>query len=210
MVPWSERPTLTIDLDKPPRARFADIPRDAMDAGQRLLTAVSDLIPRKARWLAQVMRLRTWNRFQSEIVAMARTVNADWRDIMLANVSYDLLLATFGCSTVALATPSGPVVARNMDWWPEDMLAKASYLVQSNRGGAMQFVNAGWPGASGIVTGMSARGFAVVLNAVIGPEGHSKLGYPVLLHLRRVVEDAADFDAALQMLSKQRLIASAL
>jgi hypothetical protein len=210
MLPWVERATLTIDLDKPAADRFADIPREAMDAGKRLLTAVTDVMPRKARWLAPLVRLRTWNRFHAEIVSMAEQVHADWRDIMLANISYDLLIATYGCSTVALATPSGPVVARNMDWWPEDILAQASYLVHCVRGGAMQFVNAGWPGACGVVTGLSARGFAVVLNAVIGPEPYSKLGYPVLLHLRRVLEDAADFDAALRLLSNQRLITSAL
>ena len=141
---------------------------------------------------------------------MAQQIHADWRDVMLANISYDLLIANMGCSTVALATPSGPVVARNMDWWPEDILAQASYLVQNNRAGKMHFVNAGWPGASGIVTGLSSRGFGVVLNAVISPEGHSKLGYPVLLHLRRVIEDAVDFDAAVRLLADQRLITSAL
>src|SRR5438552_4680091 len=136
------------------------MPRDALQAGQRLLAAVTDTMPRKARWLAPLVRLRTLNRFHAEIVSMARQVHADWRDVMLANISYDLLIATFGCSTIALATPSGPVVARNMDWWPENILAQASYLVRCLRKGAMQFVNAGWPGASGVVTGLSSRGFA--------------------------------------------------
>src|ERR1700686_4241735 len=145
MVPWVERPTLTVDLDKPAAHRFRDIPCEAMEAGQRLLAAVTDAIPRKARWLAPMMRLRTLNRFPPEIVSMAKQVHADWRDVMLANISYDLLVASLGCSTAALATPSGPVVARNMDWWPEDILAQASYLVQCNRHGAMHFVNAGWP-----------------------------------------------------------------
>jgi hypothetical protein len=205
MVPWVERPTLDIDLGKPVEDRYAKIPREAIAAGARLLSAVTESIPPKARWLANLVRLRTLNRFHGEIVSMARQVHADWRDVVLANISYDLLLATFGCSTVALATPRGPVVARNMDWWPEDILAQASYLVKSSRQGVMQYVNAGWPGASGVVTGLSSRGFGVVLNAVIGPEGYS-----VLLHLRRVLEDAADFDSALRLLSEQRLITSAL
>jgi hypothetical protein len=37
-----------------------------------------------------------------------------------------------------------------------------------------------------------------------------KTGYPVLLHLRRVIEDAADFADAVRMLSKQKLTTSAL
>ncbi len=210
MLPWVERPILDVDLDRPAASRFADMPRDALAAGQRLLGAVTESIPKKARVLAQAVRLRTLNRFHAEIVGLANQVRADWRDVTLANISYDLLLATFGCSTVVLPTPNGPVVARNMDWWPEDILAQASYLVRHFRKGVLQFANAGWPGATGVVTGLSGRGFAIVLNAVIGPEGHSRLGYPVLLHLRRVLEDAADFDSARRMLCEQRLTVSAL
>ena len=97
-----------------------------------------------------------------------------------------------------------------MDWWPEDVLARASCVVRFERQGEMQFCTAGWPGAVGVVTGLSARGFAVALNAVMGPERFSRIGYPVLLHLRRVVEDARDFADALRMLARQRLIAPAL
>jgi hypothetical protein len=97
-----------------------------------------------------------------------------------------------------------------MDWWPEDILAQASYLVRCSKRGMFQFANAGWPGAIGVVTGLSARGFAVVLNAVLSAEGVRKTGYPVLLHLRRVLEDARDFEHALQMLSQQTLAAPAL
>lgn len=210
MVPWVERPILSVQLDKPLASRFAEMPRDALQAGERLLSAVTESIPKSARVLAHAVRLRTFNRFHSEIVSLAAQIRADWRDVTLANISYDLLLATFGCSTIALPTPSGPVVARNMDWWPEDILAQASYLVEYRRRGQLQFASAGWPGATGVVTGMSARGFAIVLNAVTGPEGHSRLGYPVLLHLRRVLEDAADFDAARKLLCEQRLTVSAL
>jgi hypothetical protein len=210
MVPWVERPTLDIDLAEPPSRRFAAIPTEAFALGRRLLDAVLREVPRGVRLAADWVRLRTGGRFQAEAVSLARQVNAGWRDVMLANISYDLVLASLGCSTVALPTPGGPVVARNMDWWPEDLLARASYLVRCRRAGALQFANAGWPGAIGVVTGLSARGFAVVLNAVLSPEGVRKTGYPVLLHLRRVLEDARDFDDALQMLCRQTLAAPAL
>jgi hypothetical protein len=210
MAPWVERPTLDIDLDQPIDERFANIPQEAIEAGAELLAAIRAAIPDKARWLAPLVRLRTLNRFHGEMTAMARLAHADPRDVVLANICYDLLVATIGCSTVALASPGGPVVARNMDWWPEDILARASYLIRCSRRGEMQFVSASWPGASGVVTGMSRHGFAVVLNAVIGPERFSRLGYPVLLHLRRVLEDATSFDAALDQLSRQRLVTSAL
>jgi hypothetical protein len=210
MVPWVERPTIEIDLARPVARRYADVPPDARAAGRRILAAVLREAPPSARYLAYGVRLRTGGRFQEEASALARLNGADWRDVLLANVSYDLVLAYFGCSTVALPTPSGPVVARNMDWWPEDVLAQCSYLIRCSHGGAFQFANAGWPGAIGVVTGLSARGFAVVLNAVLSPEGLCKTGYPVLLHLRRVLEDAASFETALKMLAEQRLAAPAL
>ena len=96
-----------------------------------------------------------------------------------------------------------------MDWWPEGPLARASYVIRCTDGNDWKFTSAGFPGAVGVVTGLSSRGFAVILNAVTAPDPVCKTGYPVLLHLRRVVEDAADFDDALAMLSKQRLTTSA-
>jgi hypothetical protein len=97
-----------------------------------------------------------------------------------------------------------------MDWWPEALLARGSWLIRFERCGVACFANAGWPAAIGMVTGLSAKGFAVVLNAVSGSEGTDFAGYPVLLFVRRVVEDAGGFGEALEMLTKARLAAPAL
>ena len=210
MTPWVERPTIDLDLAEAPGLRYARIADDVRADGRRLLEAVARDLPASARLLADIVRVRTANRFQREATALAALVGAGWREVLLANVSYDLLLASFGCSTVALPTRSGPLLARNMDWWPEDLLAGASYLFRFFRNGRLGYANAGWPGAIGVVTGLSGRGFALALNAVSYFDGLDKLGYPVLLHLRRVLEDAEDFDAALKTLSEQRLAAPAL
>eukprot|EP00913_Durusdinium_trenchii_P005662 g5280.t1 len=204
-LPWVERPTIRVDADVPLERRFQQLGDDVRSDAATLLRAVRENMPVGIDKLVTPVRVRTLNRFQKEFVALANLIGADWKDVLLANVSYDLVIAAFGCSAVALPTATGPVLARNMDWWPEDILARASYIVQTERGGELQYANAGWPGAVGVVTGMSGRGFAVSLNAVISPDGFSRLGYPVLLHLRRVVEDAADFDDALERLSRQKL-----
>ncbi|MCI0640701.1 MAG: C45 family autoproteolytic acyltransferase/hydrolase [Gemmataceae bacterium] len=208
MVPWIERPVLEMDEARP--LADAPFPPEAIDSARRLLGAIAASIPPKARMLAYLARVRTWNRFHSEMSAMADRAGVDWRDLMLANLSYDLLLASLGCSTIALPTADGPVLARNMDWFPEVLLARASYLVRVCRNSELHFASAGWPGGVGVVTGLSARGFAVALNAVLCPESICKTGYPVLLHLRCVVEDARDFDHALAMLRDQRLTAAGL
>jgi Acyl-coenzyme A:6-aminopenicillanic acid acyl-transferase len=210
MPPWVERPTITIDLARVRRGEPADLPPAAVASAKVLLDEVMATVPRKARLLAYWAAVRTRNRFWREFKAAARVVGADSRDIALANLSYDLVVGALGCSTVVLPTPDGPVVARNMDWWPEESLARASYLIRCFEGTDWKFTSAGFPGAVGVVTGLSSRGFAVILNAVTTPEPVCKTGYPVLLHLRRVLEDAVDFADALNLLSKQRLTTSAL
>jgi hypothetical protein len=174
------------------------------------LTEVSATIPKKARMLAYLLALRTGNRFGREFKAAARVVDADPRDIALANLSYDLVVGALGCSTVALPTPVGPVIARNMDWWPEGPLARASYVIRCVAGGRWKFTSAGFPGAVGLVTALSANGFAIILNAVSSDDPVCKTGYPVMLHIRRVIEDAENFAEAQAMLSKQKLTTSAL
>ncbi|HRX83944.1 MAG TPA: C45 family autoproteolytic acyltransferase/hydrolase [Phycisphaerae bacterium] len=210
MVPWVECPHIEIDLDLPPDRRYAAVPPAELARGARLLRAIMAEIPGKARYLADGARLRTRGRFHDEARALAQQVGTDWRSVMLANLTYDLTLAVFGCSTVALATPAGPVLARNMDFWPEDTLAQTSALVRLRRAGELQLGNAGWPGTIGVVTGMSGRGIAVALNAVSGPEGVSWTGYPVLLFIRKVLDDARDFAEAVHLLSRQKLAAPCL
>src|SRR5262249_47146774 len=210
MPPWVERPTVTIDLNRVRRGEPPDLPPEVIAASQALLGEVMATVPKKARLLAYLLAIRTGNRFGPEFKAAARLIHGDPRDIALANLSYDLVVGALGCSTVVLPTPDGPVIARNMDWWPEGPLAKASYVIRCMEGEAWNFSSAGFPGAVGVVSGLSSRGFAVILNAVTSPDPVCKTGYPVLLHLRRVMEDAANFADALAMLSKQKLTTSAL
>lgn len=205
MKPWVECPSLAIELTEPTGRRFGHVPREALEGGARLLRGLMNEVPPAARYLADIARVRTCGRFHAEAKAIARQVGIDWRSVMLGNLAYDLVLASMGCSTLALPTPSGPVLARNMDFWPEDLLAQTSYLLHNQRAGELVYANAAWPGSIGVVTGLSGRGFAVALNAVTGPERLSRLGYPVLLHIRRVMEDARDFEQAVHRLSRQRL-----
>ncbi len=123
-------------------------------------------------------------------------------DLLTATLCYDLLLgfSGMGCSTLAVATPAGPVLARNMDWVPAGKVARASCLVDDTFG-----VNAGFLGMIGVVTGLSKNGFAVALNATFG--GADPAGYPMLLFLRHVCDTATDYREALEMVKTERLMA---
>lgn len=209
-VPWIERPTIELDARLPFEQRFKDVPAEAIAAARRLLDDIMRQVPPGANLLADAVRVRTLNRFNAEAASASQMAGVSWRAIMLANLSYDLVLAMFGCSTMALATSDGPVLARNMDWWPEQLLAQSSYLLRTTKDGQLVFANAGWPGAIGVVTGISGQGFALALNAVTGPERTERMGYPVLLFLRKVIDDARDYHQAMQMLCDQHLVSPAL
>lgn len=207
---WTQRPEVDVDLVRRGPERYRGLTLKHVAAGQDLLNAVKRQIPSILKPVADGVRLRTGNRFHTEALDLAAMMGTSWRDVVLANISYDLAISQIGCSTIALPTPSGPVVARNMDWIPEDLLARASLLLRYYKDGKRQFTNAGFPASIGAVTGLSERGFAVVINAVGSPEGLKKTGYPVLLFLRHVLEDARDFKEALEWVSTQTLATSAL
>ena len=58
-------------------------------------------------------------------------------------------------STAALAGPEGPIMARNLDWSPADLLAQAGCVLPLENG-----LHAGFPGGIGVVTGLSHNCFA--------------------------------------------------
>lgn len=208
--PWIEQATIQIDLERSPSNRYDVIDAVSADDALRLMRAVLAEFPAELKTVAPEIRRRTNGRFDAEAAGIANRIGVDPDDVLLANVAYDLAIATIACSTAALPTPEGPVLARNMDWWPEDLLARASRRVQFICHGCVAFENLGWPGAIGVVTGMSARGFAVAINAVIGPDGIDVEGQPALLTLRHVLETASGFDEARSILSEAHLAAPAL
>jgi len=137
------------------------------------------------------------------IEASAIEMGVDPDQLFLGNICYDLATA-FGCSTLALATAEGPVIARNMDWFPEDAIARASCVLATDNG-----EQAGFVGFTGVVTGVSNNGFALALNAV-GTADPKMGGYPMLLFLRAVIDGAKDFAHALAWVQREQLASGGL
>lgn len=215
-LPWVEAPFVDIDFGLPQKRRFDAVPRDILQKGEILLralgreAALAGVDSSRMRQAAVALDLRTMRRFHAEAVALARTVGVSWQQVLAANLAYEIAVNPFGCSTVMMATDRGPVLARNMDWFPQDVLARCSVLIRFRKRNRLVFANAGWPGSIGAVSGLSGRGFGVVVNFVHAPEGVDYLGYPVLLMIRRVLEDADGFEQAVTLLSGTRLAAGAL
>ena len=206
---WIERPTLNIDADRNPGARYSGLHADSVRANQALLRQVVLQMPPEATHLAGKVNANTANRFHEESVALAALHGAKWPEVLIGNVSNDFFIA-MGCTTVALAGPDGPVVARNMDWPMEHLLARASYVLRYNKGGRLAYQHAGFAASIGVVTGVSENGFCLAVNAAAAPEPTNMDGYPVLLFLRAVLEDATSFKAALKMVTEQPLTVGAM
>ena len=135
---------------------------------------------------------------------LARIFDVEPLDLFACNLSYDLVVGSeMACSTMALPTPEGPMLARNMDWFPADMIAQASCLIAEDYG-----VNAGFLGLVGVVTAQSHKGFALSLNAVEGQPDFE--GYPMLLFLRDVLDTARDYDEALDRVQRERLLSGGI
>ncbi len=66
--------------------------------------------------------------------------------------------------------------------------------------GKYPFVSIGWPGMTGVVTGMNSRGIFVALNTT-RTDDPGEEGLPVSLLLRRVLEEADTLEAATELLS---------
>jgi hypothetical protein len=181
-------------------------PPALVEHSRRLLADVAAALRRHplAQPAAELV-LRRYPRHAEQIAAVSRQLGCDPFDLTLANLSYDLALGQFGCSTMVLATDEGPVVARNMDWMMPARIARASCVVPLPGGG----LSSGFVSAVGVVTGLARAGFAVVLNAIetgaLNPDG-----YPVLLFLRHLLDDAGSFEEAVDMASRTPLAASAL
>jgi hypothetical protein len=191
--------TETPRLDRPP------FPDRLVRASRALLEDAALMLRQEPRFVELARSvLPRYPEHRPRIERAAESLRADPVDLTLATLSYDLLMGMYGCSTMVLATGDGPLVARNMDWSPTDLIARASCVVPTSHG-----LNAGFVGAPGVVTGLSLRGFAVVLNAV-GCERLLPDGYPVLLFLRRLLDEATDFDDAVRMARTTPLLSSAL
>jgi isopenicillin-N N-acyltransferase like protein len=177
-----------------------------VSAGRALLAGIlSDVSMLPFAEAAATLVQERYPVYAAEAEAIADEFDVRAVDVMLANLSYDMILNLFGCSTMALATPDGPVLARNMDWPHEALVARASCVTPTSHG-----QSAGFAGGIGVVSGLSRRGFAVVLNAVIGGGPPNLDGFPMLLFLRHLLDEATSFDDAVQRSCATPLVSSGL
>lgn len=208
-VEWG---TFEIDLDDIGGSAARNIPRHLLEYASLLLKALCGMVPADRKdWVLQQIRDRTKNQFRRECEAWAGVLGCTWEQVMLANCNYDTTVgARELCSVLALPTDAGPVMGRNLDWNPVQLLALAGCVLRYTRGGRHLFTIAGWPGSVGVVTGCSATGVAIALNYVSQDTALAREGTPVLLALRMILENTSGFEDAKQRAMHGEWMASGL
>lgn len=204
---------LTIDLDAPPDRRWSalsrwaaqanalleiyqrDLGRGANDAIDLISSAAEAVLPEETR---------------AELAGVATAIGAPLPSVLLCNLYYDLIKAAVGCSAFAIDSPGGPLHARNLDWWTSDGLLRDETLVfDCRRGGATHYKLVGWPGFIGCFSGVAPGRFAVTLNAVLSDD-EAVVAEPVVFLLRRVLDEAPNYAAALETLASAPIASDCL
>ena len=209
---------IQVDMSRPPSRRWRELKRGRY---RRQLGAIctayvdeiADFIGDPAQ-LMGVLEPLVDKRWRAELKAIAELSGQSYQTMVIANLYYDAMKLAFGpdvgCTAVAMATPSGPVHARNLDWWTTNgMLARFTTTVDfvGHPNGPFSIVT--WPGFIGALSGMASGRFALTLNAVSSGEGFAA-GTPVALLLREILEDCKTYTEAVEHLMSKTLCCDCL
>ncbi|HAK95623.1 MAG TPA: peptidase C45 [Planctomycetes bacterium] len=161
--------------------------------GTSLRTTVKDLV----RALFEAQRPYYRARFLEELKGLADGAGLPENDICTANHIPEL----FHCSGFALmgaATADGEVLhGRVLDYGTDQKLQDHALIIIAAPDGRHAFANVSFAGFIGSVTGLNAKGIAV---GEMGGGGQLFwAGEPMSFLVRRVLEEAADLDAALEI-----------
>jgi hypothetical protein len=168
-------------------------------AGESPLSAASELIT---------------GEYREEMESLAAGLEFPFHDLVLCNLYYDSLKTVlgpvFGCTAFAIDTGDGVLHARNLDWWTEgSLLSRYTTVCQFVGGPAGEFTTVGWPGFVGAFSGIAPGRFAVTLNAVLSDEP-AQVGTPMVLLIRKVLEEARSFTEAVRTLSETPILCDCL
>lgn len=204
-------PRVPIDLQQSADTRWRPIGA-YRDAARALIASyVRDLGGDGAREMVALARdAAIPPAYLAELRGLARHVDLDELDLLVANLYYDALKAAIGCTAFAVDTDDGPLHARNLDWWSEDeLLARNTLEIDVCGAPAGPYQLVGWPGFLGCLSGVAPGRFAVTLNAVLSDDPPA-LATAVVFVLRRVLETAPDFTSAVEALRATPLASDSL
>lgn len=140
---------------------------------------------------------------RDELRAVARAADVPYEDLVLANAVVDSACSAFVAS--GAATRDGALlVGRNMDFWPTHVLGPSTALILFRPEGKRAFVSVGWPGVSGVISGMNRDGLVVAILINHGRGGRQS-ALPLAFALREVLERCGSVEEARGVLRERGL-----
>lgn len=140
----------------------------------------------------------------AEIQALAKSSGMSIGNAMLGQCFLDLTPMT-ACSTVTLPAYASPDhiarFGRNLDFPSFNVADKYSVLFIYHPAGRYQFAAVGWPGLTGVLSGMNEHGLCLA-NMEVNRAGGSGNGMPYILLYRAVLERCKTVDEAIDFLQK--------
>jgi len=139
-----------------------------------------------------------------------------YQRIVFLHTVYDIALSfehspLIGCSAFALAAPwtrNGHVlVGRAFDFEAGDVFDTDKAVFFTHEDGRIPYASVGWPGLTGVLTGMNLEGVMVLVNGGRARDPRTT-GIPVVFSLREVLQSAHDTDEAVSLLAKQEIMVS--
>lgn len=198
---------IIVDLSQPPKDRWT-LNNEQIYYGRELVRSYFidlGMTQSRATDLLESVRPVIPQAYLGELSSIAQQLDLPLSHVVTCNCYYDLVKAAFGCTAFAVDGDTGPMHARNLDWWTENGLLQKSTMVSRFIGAkAGEFVTIGWPAFTGAFSAMAPGRFSISLNAVLSTEP-MQLALPVVYLIRSVLEEAANYEAAVSRLKSETI-----
>lgn len=205
-----------IDLDLPPEERF----REVILSKHQQIKSFADtfLLNLPSSFLIQLHALervvaQKHKEFYNELQGVAKYANISFEEAYAFNLIYELLSS---CTSIVSIDKNGNIIhGRNLDYPYGSLLSKFLVRYEFYRNGSLIFEGDGNAGFLGLATGMKKGAFAVSLNQrdSTSKKGETSLDMviklPVPYIIRKVLENAENFDDAVNMLSREKFASNA-
>ncbi|MEL6770128.1 MAG: C45 family peptidase [Bacteroidota bacterium] len=205
--------TLRVDLGMAPEERWHLSPHQREQARALLTLYTRELggVDAFEGLLDEYLTLCVPGDYCREIQSIATLLEVSVGEAALGSLYYDAVKTVLGCTAFAVDTDSGPLHARNLDWWTEANLLSTASLVTDfmDREGETRFQTLGWPGFIGVLSGMAPGRFAITLNAVLSDEP-AQFAPSIALLIRQVLETEPTYDAAVERLASSPIASDCL